>query len=190
MLRLRMTTPSEWLTTVLGDLDTFLMDHAACERKASAMAMSLVAHYPDKDELVREMCDLAIEEMDHFRQVIGLLQKRGVHLGPDEKDPYVGALTKGVRKGTDAYFLDRLLVAGIVEARGCERFGILADGLPEGPLKSFYEEITRAEARHHGLFVRLARSYFSDESVDERLDEWLDREADIIRALPIRVALH
>lgn len=190
MLRLRLATPESWLPTILRDLDTFLLDHAACERKASAMAMSMVAHYPDRDELVREMCDLALEELEHFRQVVHLLQERGLHLGPDGKDPYVGALLRHVRKGAGEYFLDRLLVAGVVEARGCERFGLVAEGLPPGPLKTFYEDITRAEARHHGLFVRLARVYFPDEVVDTRLDQWLETEAEIIRTLPIRVALH
>lgn len=190
MLRLRASTPDTWLPTILKDLDTFLLDHAACERKASSMAMSLVAHYPDRDELVREMCDLALEELEHFRQVMHLLQERGLHLGPDSKDPYVGALLKGVRKGADEYFLDRLLVAGVVEARGCERFGILAEGLSPGPLKTFYHDITRAEARHHALFVRLARAYFPDDIVDARLDDWLETEAELVRTLPVRVALH
>ena len=190
MLRLRTKTPPEWTKVVLRDLDAFLVDHAACERKASATALKLVSHYSDRTKLVRELIPFAQEELEHYAQVMEIILDRGVDTRPDEKDPYVRALMKLVERGPERYFLDRLLVLGIVEARGCERFGMVADALEPGPLKEFYADITRSEARHHGLFVRLAREYFPPEVVQARLDELLEAEAKIIESLPLRPAVH
>lgn len=190
MLRLKSETPLAWLEPVLADFDTFLVDHALCERKASAMAMSFVAHYPDKLELVRTMIDLAQEELRHFSEVYALMESRGLVLGPDRKDGYVRGLLESVRKDGPKYLLDRLLVAGVVEARGCERFGILAEHLSDPTLATYYQEVTRAEARHHGLFVRLARTYYDEAAVRERLDELLDLEAEVIASTPFTASLH
>lgn len=190
MLKLRSATTPRWTETVLADFDTFLQDHAACERKASAQALALALHYRDKRDLVREMVDLAAEEMDHFRQVYDLLEARGVPLGIDSKDPYVNALQKLVRKGSSAYFVDRMVLFAIVEARGCERFGLVADALPAGQLKEFYDNITRSEARHHALFLRLAKKYEDVGPVDERLAFFLDAEAHVVSSLELRPALH
>lgn len=190
MLRLRTQTPLDWLEPVFADFDAFLIDHALCERKASAMAMSFVAHYPDKLELVRAMIDLAQEELRHFSEVYALMEARRLKLGPDRKDGYVRGLLTAVRKDSREYLLDRLLVAGVVEARGCERFGLLAEHLQDSTLRAYYQEVTRAEARHHGLFVRLARLYYPDARVQSRLDELLDLESDVISRTPFTASLH
>lgn len=190
MFGLRVPTPAGWLPVVMADFDTFLLDHAANERKASAMAMHLVSHYPDRQELVAAMVDLACEELEHFRLVYGQIAARGLRIAPDTRDAYVRALQGHCRKGTEPYFMDRLLVAGIVEARGCERFGLVAAALPEGPLKALYDDFTRSEARHHALFGRLARTYFDDAAVEARVAQLLDREAEIVAELPLRPALH
>lgn len=187
---LRFSTQAAWTDTVLTDFDTFLQDHAAAEKKASGMAVSMLSHYPDKIELVRAMTDLAIEEMQHFREVVKLIYARGGTLGNDQKDEYINRFRKAFRRGTDVYFLDRLLVGGIIEARGCERFGLVAQALPEGELKQFYDAITRSEARHHELFIELAEQYFATDIVHQRLDQLLDFEAQIVAELPLRVALH
>jgi tRNA-(ms[2]io[6]A)-hydroxylase len=189
-MRLKTPTPPEWVRTVLADFDNFLLDHAACERKASATAMSFVAHYPDRPELVEAMIELAQEELRHFADVYRRVAERGLVLSADTKDPYVGRLIREYRDGSAAYFLDRLLVAGIVEARGCERFGLVAEALPAGPMKEFYRDIASSEARHRGLFTRLARFYFDEETVARRADELLDAEARVIAALPLRAAVH
>lgn len=190
MLRLRTATDTAWIDVVLGDFDAFLVDHAACERKASATALKLVSHYSDRTLLVRELIPFAQEELDHYAQVMEIVLDRGLSTRADEKDPYVGALMGLIERGPEQYFLDRLLVLGIVEARGCERFGMVADALEAGPLKDFYADITRSEARHHGLFVRLAKEYFPAERVQTRLDELLDGEAEIVDKLPLRPAVH
>ncbi|GLS26355.1 tRNA-(ms[2]io[6]A)-hydroxylase [Marinibactrum halimedae] len=187
---LRFNTPKEWTETVLENFDDFLLDHAAAEKKASGMAVSMLSHYPDRKELVEAMIALSIEEMTHFREVVKLMHGRGLQLGNDSKDPYINELRKAYRKGSDVYMLDRLLIAGIIEARGCERFGLIGEALPEGTLKNFYVAIAESESRHHELFIDLARQYFFDQDVDQRLDELLDIEADIVRELPLRAALH
>jgi tRNA-(ms[2]io[6]A)-hydroxylase len=150
----------------------------------------MVAHYPDKTELVSAMIDLALEELSHFRAVVKLMHERGLTLLPDEKDPYVNALRGTSRQGKAHYFMDRLLIAGIVEARGAERFGLIAEALPAGEMKRFYRSITRSEVEHQGLFLRLAENYFDSTEVRTRLDDLLEAEAAIVSELPVRIALH
>ncbi len=190
MLKLQTTTDPAWAGHVVANLGAFLADHAACERKASATAMSLVCHYPDRVELVDAMVELAEEELAHFVQVYRHIRNRGLSLRPDTKDPYVGGLLKHLGREPESYFLDRLVIGGVVEARGCERFGLLADALDDVALKEFYREFARAESRHHALFMRLAKTYFPDERVERRLAELLDIEAELVDELPVRAALH
>lgn len=191
MLALRHDTPDAWTAVALADLDAFLRDHAANERKVSGSALWLAVHYPAHTELVDAMIDLAREELGHFKAVYDLLRERGGGLGQDCPDPYMGRIHALIRKGVSrAHLLDRLLTFAIVESRGCERFRLLAEALPAGRLRDFYRGLVGAEARHHAIFLRLARHYFPAAEVDPRLDELLDREAEIARALPLRAALH
>ncbi|MBE1299593.1 MAG: tRNA-(ms[2]io[6]A)-hydroxylase [Alteromonadaceae bacterium] len=190
MFELRYKTPMEWTEAVIQDMDTFLIDHAAAEKKASGMAMSMLSHYPDKEKLVKAMVDLSIEEMIHFKQVVKFLYQRGLNPGADTKDEYVNQFRKHFRKGTEVYMLDRLLIGGIIEARGHERFALVAEALPEGKLQKFYQTITESEAKHKDLFVELAYEYFDKDTVHKRLDELLDAEAEICASLPFTAALH
>lgn len=190
MISLKYATPRTWVDAVMADFDAFLIDHAAAEKKASGMAVSMLSHYPDKPDIVRAMIDLSIEEMTHFREVVKIMTARGLQLGADTKDAYVNALRKLMRKNSDEYLLDRLLIGGIIETRGCERFGLVADALPEGELKTFYNIITRSEDKHGDLFIALAKPYFNDDVIGERLELLLDQEASIVESLPIVAALH
>ena len=190
MIELGVATSPDWLAAVLADFDAFLVDHAAAERKASAVALSLITHYPDRKALVSAMMDLAREELEHFHQVYLRIEARGLTLGADAKDPYVGSLRAAVRRGRDGYFLDRLLVAAIVEARGCERFGLVAEAQKDPELRDFYRAIAASEAKHDAIFTGLAATYFPAATVAARLAEWCDIEAEIVRTLPIRAALH
>ncbi|MGE5278384.1 MAG: tRNA-(ms[2]io[6]A)-hydroxylase [Acidobacteriota bacterium] len=189
-MRLKSRTPAAWIEAVMADFDSFLLDHAACERKASATAMALVAHYPDREELVRECIALAREELEHFGRVWEELTERGLVLGADTRNPYMARLAREYRKGSDDYFLDRLLVTGIIEARGCERFGLVAAALPEGPLKQLYRDFARSEVRHHELFLDLARRYFQPKAVAARLEELLVVERRVVEELPVRAAMY
>lgn len=187
---LRFKTGPDWVAAVMADFNTFLLDHAAAEKKASGMAISMLSHYSDKIKLVSAMAELAVEELTHYKEVVKWIHQRGLMTGADEKDAYVNQFRKSLRKGSEAYFLDRLLIAGIIEARGAERFGLVADALDEGPLKKFYQSISRSEQRHYLLFFELAELYIDKEKIEQRLPQLLDAEADITAAQPIRAALH
>ena len=189
-VRLKSRSSPAWTAAVLADFDGFLLDHAACERKASAAALGMVAHYPNRRSLVSACLALAREELSHFEAVWRLLDARGRTLGPDTRSPYMDGLAREFRQGSEPYFLDRLLTAGIAEARGCERFGLLAAALPEGAERDFYREIARAEVRHQELYLELAGEYFPAPEVEARLDALLSAEARVVAALPIRPALY
>lgn len=190
MIQLRHPTESAWTKIVLADLDSFLLDHAAAERKASAMAMTFVVRYPDRDAIHEPMIQLAREELTHFHRVFKVCRSRGLRIGRDSKDPYVNGMLQTIGNGHDEEFLDRLLMAGVVEARGHERFGLVAAALPAGELKEFYEEITASEARHADLFVELAAHYFEPRVIEQRLERMLAADARLVATLPHRAALH
>ena len=190
MFELKYKTPFSWTEAVMADFNTFLQDHAAAEKKASGMALSMLSHYPDKRRLVRAMTDLALEEMIHFKQVVKLLLERDVTLGKDTKDTYVKQLRLLFRQGKDVFLLDRLLVGAVIEARGYERFSLVAEALEAGKEKDFYVTIARSEEKHAFLFVELAYEYFDKKAVDERLEEILTLEAEICQKLPHTAALH
>lgn len=190
MFKLLYETNPNWLDAVMNDFNTFLMDHAAAEKKASGMAMSMLSHYPDRTLLVQQMVEIAIEELAHFREVLKLLHQRNIPTGADEKDPYVNQLRQHFRKGSEFYMLDRLIIGGIIEARGYERFSLIAEALEVGLEKKFYQSIAVSESRHKDTFIELAHHYFEKSQVKARLDELLVIEAQITLDLPIRAALH
>jgi tRNA-(ms[2]io[6]A)-hydroxylase len=191
MLRLRTTTPAAWTEAVAADFDAFLQDHAANERKVSGSALRLAVQYPERRPLVDAMVGLAREELEHFQRVYDLLVARGATLAQDAPDPYMGALRQVMRKrDVEEYLLDRLIVFGVVEARACERFTLLSHTLADERLRDFYRVLGRAEARHHGVFLRLAHRYACCSVVAARLAEVLDAEAEIVAGLPVRAALH
>jgi tRNA 2-(methylsulfanyl)-N6-isopentenyladenosine37 hydroxylase len=192
MFDLRVKTPPAWLDVVYGDFNAFLLDHAACERKASATGMSFVVKYPDRTAMLEPMIEFAREELEHFHIMYKIVAARGLQLIDDYRDAYVNGLRRHVRANGEALLLDRLLVAGIVEARGCERLHLIAETLPDGDaeLKRVYLDLARAESRHHGLFLRFARQYFGEHTVTERASQLLDVEAELVERLPHRPAVH
>ncbi len=192
-LNLEVAVPSkkEWVDAVMGDFDAFLQDHADCERKASAMAMSFVAKYPDRLEIIPELIETAVEELEHFQQVYQIMEQKGVRLPPSmSEDLYVKRLLKQCHSGRNERFLDRLLIASVLETRGAERFRLIADALEEPDLKRFYKMLWTSEAKHGHIFVKMAMNYFDKKTVYDRLHWWIDREAAIIDNLEIRAALH
>ena len=188
---LRIESSNEWIQAVISDFDTFLLDHANCERKASAMAMSFVAKFPDRVKIMGELIDIGIEELQHFKDVHDILLSRGLLL-PHEigQDLYVKQLIEGCRSGREERFMDRLLLASIVETRGAERFKLVYENIQEIELKSFYHRLWASEARHGEVFVRMCLNYFDEKSVYKRLGEMTDIEAEILQSLPIKAALH
>jgi tRNA-(ms[2]io[6]A)-hydroxylase len=150
----------------------------------------MVVHYPDKDDIVREMIDLAMEEMAHFREVIKIMLKKGIRQIPDKTSFYIGSFMKTMRKDPRYYLLDRLLMFSIVEKRGAERFGLVGQALTEVKIKDFYQRLAAAEYRHYELFISLAHKYFASDEVNIRLEELLQLEADIIHQCEIKAAMH
>ncbi|MFY0687512.1 MAG: tRNA-(ms[2]io[6]A)-hydroxylase [Cyclobacteriaceae bacterium] len=188
---LKVDSPQEWVDAVLGDFNAFLQDHANCERKASGMALSFVAKYPDRKEILQELIDISIEELEHFKDVYSIMEARGVsftHVIP--KDIYIDQLLKGCRHGREQRFMDMLLLASLVETRGAERFKLIYEHLDDEELKEFYHRLWASEARHGEVFVRMALNYFDEQSVYSRLGEMTDFEANVVKDLPIKAALH
>jgi len=190
-LDVKSESSAEWLAAVMGDFDAFLQDHADCERKASAMAMSFVAKYPDRTAILPELIDTAIEELEHFKQVHELMSDRGIRM-PDkmQEDPYVKRLLKFCHSGRTERFMDRLLIASVLETRGAERFKKIADALDDPELKRFYKMLWTSEAKHGHIFVKMALEYFDEKKVYDRLQYWIDHEDEVISGLEIRPALH
>jgi tRNA-(ms[2]io[6]A)-hydroxylase len=190
---LKCETDPQWIVAVMADFDSFLIDHAANERKAAALAMSMVVHYPDKDDIVREMIDLAMEEMAHFREVIKIMLRKNLQQKPDKTSKYIANLMKHMRKDPSNFLLDRLLMFSIVEKRGAERFGIIGEALDiaKNPkIKDFYQRLAAAEYRHYTLFITLAHKYYEKSEVKFRLEELLTAEAEIVKTCPFKAAVH
>ena len=183
-------TPLAWVELVLANLNTFLIDHASCERKAHAAAMMLVNRFPEHPNLQDLMIDLAREELDHFQQVLRILRERSLVLANDEVDLYVKRLLIHARHPRREHLLDRLLVVALVEARSCERFCLLAMALPAGNLKDFYTNFAAAEGRHFPLFVSAAANLTSPEETNVRLAELLSIESAIMSDVPLRPTVH
>jgi tRNA-(ms[2]io[6]A)-hydroxylase len=193
-LSLDLTTASrpEWVAAVMADFPSFLQDHADCERKASAMAMSFVAKYPDRVEIIPELIETGLEELEHFQQVYGHMAKRGIQLAKEMKqDPYISALLECCHSDPLRRFLDRLLLASIIECRGAERFRLVSNAIEKDQeLKEFYHDLWTSEARHGNIFVKMALLYFKEPDVYARLEELNKAEGGIIDRLPLRAALH
>lgn len=187
---LKCKTDPGWAQVVIKDFDAFLQDHANCERKASALAMSLIMKYSDKLEMIPHLIRLAQEELEHFRQVYALMESRGVPIGKEIKDPYVNQLLDLCRTSPEDRFLDRMVISSIIEARGAERFALIAEALEQEALKDFYHRLYVSERKHGHLFVNLLQHYFSRDVIEQRLQELLEAEAQIIPHLAWRPSLH
>ncbi|HHH54905.1 MAG TPA: tRNA-(ms[2]io[6]A)-hydroxylase [Bacteroidetes bacterium] len=184
-------TPKEWVDVVFANFDEFLIDHADNERKASAMGMSFIAKYPDRIKIIAPLIDHAMEELEHFKSVYAIMEERGITF-PHKiaEDKYAQMLVKLARSGREERFLDRMMVASVIESRGMEKFRLIAEALEEGELKEFYKEIWVSEAKHGDLFVELAMMYFDEDDVLDRLKYFNEQESLIMQKLPIRPAMH
>ena len=191
-IEVRSASPQAWIDAVMADFPAFLQDHADCERKASAMAMSLIAKYPDRELIIPDLIDTALEEMEHFQQVYQIMSQKGVPLlGKMEPDLYVHELMNEAKGGSaDSRFLIRLLLGSVIECRGCERFKLVADHIEDPDLKRFYKELWVSEAKHGNIYARLALHYFDEDLVYNKLDELMEKEAKLLTTLKIRPALH
>jgi len=188
ILGLQLPTDPRWVDLAAISLEEILTDHAWCEQKAATSCISLISRYPARERLVAELSPIVTEEWGHFRLVLAELEKRGLRLGPQRKDLYVNKLREFERKGgSEAQrFLDRLLSFALIEARSCERFKRLSEGLDDRYLCQFYRRFMESEAGHYHLFIELAETYLDKETVRTRWKEWLNYEAAIMESAELR----
>ena len=188
ILGLQLPTDPRWVNLAELSMQEILTDHAYCEQKAAATCMSLIQRYSDKEKLVAALSPIVTEEWGHFRLVLAELEKRKLKLGRQRKDKYVNALITFQSKGgnADDRMLDQLLTMALIEARSCERFKRLSEGLNDEYIKNFYRRFMESEAGHYTLFIELAETYIEKEKVRQRWKEWLEYEATIIKELEVR----
>lgn len=187
---LKQATSSAWLEQALANLDTILLDHSHCERKAAGVALNFMFRYPSNTKMVRELTKIAQEELEHFELVNQWLERRNIALAPLPPPPYGAGLKAQVRPQEPHRFLDSLLVTGLIEARSHERLGLLATHCPEPELAKFYKGLMASEARHFGMYWVLADTYFDRKVVMQRLDELAAVESELLATLHPEPRIH
>jgi tRNA 2-(methylsulfanyl)-N6-isopentenyladenosine37 hydroxylase len=188
ILGLHLPTDPRWVNLAELSLAEILTDHAYCEQKAATSCISLIQRYSSKEKLVKELSPIVTEEWGHFRLVLAELHKRKLKLGKQRKDEYVNALLLFQRKGghIDDRFLDQMLTMALIEARSCERFKRLSEGLNDAYMQNFYRRFMESEAGHYTLFIELAETYVDKQKVRDRWKEWLEYEAEIMKGIEVR----
>ena len=188
ILGLKLPTDPRWVNLAGKELEEILTDHAYCEQKAALTCISLIQKNPDKEKMVIALSPVVTEEWGHFRQVLAELQKRKLKLGRQRKDEYVNKLIEFQKKGgsPEERFLDQMLTMALIEARSCERFKRLSEGLNDKYLRNFYRRFMESEAGHYTLFIALADTYIDKKLVRKRWAEWLKYEKEVINELEVR----
>ena len=187
---LKQPTTTAWLDQALANLDTILLDHSHCERKAAGVALNLMFRYPSNTKLVRSLTTIAQEELEHFEQVNQILERRGIPLGPLAAPPYGAGLRAQIRPQEPHRLLDALLVSGLIEARSHERLGLLGAHCPEPELAAFYRGLMASEARHYGIYWVLATTYCDRDVVNHRLEELSLIESELLTTLHPEPRIH
>ena len=188
ILGLQLPTDPRWVNLAELQLEEILTDHAYCEQKAATTCISLITKNPEKELLVDELCPIVTEEWGHFRMVIAELKKRNLKLGKQRKDVYVNNLLQFQKKdgSPEQRFLDQMLIMALIEARSCERFKRLSEGLDDEYMRNFYRRFMESEAGHYTLFINLAEHYLDKNVVRERWAEWLTYEKELMKEMEVR----
>lgn len=191
MFKLKLLTDPRWANIAEGNLEEILTDHAWCEQKATTNAITIITMVPEYPEIITELLIIAQEELQHFQMVHEIIKKRGYTFGRERKDDYVGQLFKFIVQGTrENYIIDRMLFAAMIEARSCERFKVLTENIKDEELKVFYRDLMVSEAGHYATFIKFARQLGDPEKVNQRWEEWLDYEAEIIKSYGKKESIH
>ena len=188
ILGLKLVTDPRWVDLASISLEEILTDHAWCEQKAATSCITLISKYNDKEKLVNELSPIVTEEWGHFRMVLTELNKRKLHLGRQRKDVYVNKLLDFQKKGgsPEERFLDHMLTMALIEARSCERFKRLSEGLEDTYMRKFYRKFMESEAGHYTLFINLADTYLPKEKVRKRWKEWIAYETELMQSMEVR----
>ena len=192
MLGLKLPTDPRWVNIVEKNVKDILIDHAFCEQKAASTAISFIVGFPEYSDLVTEMVALVKEEMSHFKMVHDRILENGWILGRDRRDDYVLKLIKFFPKGgsRSTQLVHRLLYAALIEARSCERFRLLSEELKDKELAEFYYKLMVSEANHYTMFLGFARQYGERKEVDQKWQELLSYEAEIMSDLSKSESIH
>jgi tRNA-(ms[2]io[6]A)-hydroxylase len=188
ILGLQLPTDPRWVNLAEMQLEEILTDHAYCEQKAATTCISLIQKNPEKTLMVEELSPIVTEEWGHFRMVLAELKKRKLQLGRQRKDVYVNKLIEFQKKGggPDERFLDQMLTMALIEARSCERFKRLSEGLDDAYMRRFYRKFMESEAGHYTLFITLAEHYIPKKVVRKRWAEWLKYEKELMDSQEVR----
>ncbi len=188
ILGLKLPSDPRWVDLAGMELEDILTDHAYCEQKAATTCISLIQRYSDKEEMVAALSPIVTEEWGHFRIVLAELKKRKLQLGKQRKDEYVNKLLEFQKKdgSVEDRFLDRLLTMALIEARSCERFKRLSEGLNDAYMRNFYRKFMESEAGHYTLFINLSELYLPKEKVRKRWNEWLKYEKELMKTIEVR----
>ncbi len=187
---LQQPTSEAWVNQALANLNTILLDHSHCERKAAGVALNMMFRYPSSTKLVRMLTAIAQEELEHFEQVNQILERRAIPLAPLASPPYGASLSKQIRRAEPNRMLDALLVSGLIEARSHERLGLLAQHCEDQELAKFYRALMASEARHYGVYWTVADTYFERSEVNQRLEELGGIESEILSTLHPEPRIH
>lgn len=182
-------TPDGWLTAAVESLPVLMIDHANCEKKAAATAMSLMHRYTDNTTLLNKMSRLAREELRHFEQVLKLMTRRGITYESVTASRYAQTLREKVRKKDPHKLVDTLIVGALIEARSCERFAALAPHV-DTELRDFYTSLLKSESRHFSDYIGLAKGLEDADVVDERLDLFRSVERELIESPDSEIRFH
>ena len=182
-------TPRAWIDAALSDLPTLLIDHANCEKKAAATAMSLMHRHTENAVLLNKMSRLAREELRHFEQVMKIMQRRGIDYTLVTASRYAAGLRDLVRKKDPGRLVDTLLVGALIEARSCERFATLVPYL-DGELAEFYASLLKSESRHFQDYLRLAADLSDEAELEARLGVFRKREQELIESTDSEMRFH
>ena len=188
ILGLKLPTDPRWVNLAEIQLDEILTDHAYCEQKAATTCISLITKNPEKELLVEQLSPIVTEEWGHFRMVLAELKKRKLKLGKQRKDVYVNKLLEFQKKGGSPMerFLDQMLIMALIEARSCERFKRLSEGMDDEYMRKFYRKFMESEAGHYTLFINLSEYYIDKNIVRKRWKEWLDYEKVLMKSQEVR----
>lgn len=192
MLGLKLPTDPRWVNIVEKNIEDILTDHAWCEQKAASTAVSLIVSFPEYTDLIQEMIALVKEEISHFKMVHDKIIENGWVLGRDRKDEYVMQIIQFFPKGGSrtTQLVHRLLYAALIEARSCERFRLLSEELEDKELAEFYRKLMVSEANHYTMFLGFARQYGERKEVDQKWNDLLIFEAEVMKDLSKHQSIH
>ena len=173
-------TKKDWINLAISNPLEILLDHAHCERKAAGVALQLMFRYVSEPGLSEVLSPLAREELEHFERVLSILNARGKKLQKLESPPYAAILAKNIRKDEPLRMLDSFLVAGLIEARSHERMKLLSIHSPDVELSNLYADLLKSEARHFGIYWKLADERFERNTIISRLEELAKVESDAL----------